>query len=45
MVLSAAALFCAAWIFSPGQGLLQRFLHRKRGELKEPDWNNEAAIE
>jgi manganese/zinc/iron transport system permease protein len=36
MVVMAAFLFCLAWIFSPGQGLLRRLLHR-RHESPEQD--------
>jgi manganese/zinc/iron transport system permease protein len=30
MVVAGAGLFCVAWIFSPSQGLLQRFWHRQK---------------
>ena len=35
MVVMAGALFALAWVFSPNQGLLRRWL-RTRGELVEP---------
>ena len=37
MVVAGSALFALAWIFSPSQGLLQRWLGRELDELDEDD--------